>query len=101
VTVVASIDRIADATVHLSDGTAVTPDAIVVATGYRRGLEPLVGALGVLGDKGRPTINADQQLPGHPGLYFIGYSNPISGNIRQLKIDAGRIAKDARRRRSS
>ncbi len=99
VTVVASIDRIADATVHLSDGSTLAPDAIVVATGYRRGLEPLVGGLGVVGDKGRPRINADEQLPEHPGLYFIGYSNPISGNIRQLKIDAGRIAKDARRRR--
>ncbi len=99
VTVVASIDRIADATVHLSDGSTLSPDAIVVATGYRRGLEPLVGGLGVVGDKGRPRINADEQLPEHPGLYFIGYSNPISGNIRQLKIDAGRIAKDARRRR--
>ena len=99
VSVVASIDRIADATVHLSDGSTLSPDAIVVATGYRRGLEPLVGGLGVVGDKGRPRINADEQLPEHPGLYFIGYSNPISGNIRQLKIDAGRIAKDARRRR--
>jgi putative flavoprotein involved in K+ transport len=101
VTVVASIDRIADATVHLSDASTLAPDAIVVATGYRRGLESLVGALGVVGDKGRPRINADEQLPEHPGLYFIGYSNPISGNIRQLKIDAGRIAKDARRRRAS
>ena len=99
VTVVPSVDRIADATVHLSDGSTLAPDAIVVATGYRRGLEGLVGSLDVLGDKGRPRVNADEQLAEHPGLYFLGYSNPISGNIRQLKIDARKLARDARRRR--
>lgn len=97
VTVVASIDRFTDAAVTLTDGTTITPDAVVVATGYRRGLEPLVGSLGVLAETGRPRINADGQLPGHPGLYFIGYTNPITGNIRQLAIDARKIARSVRR----
>ena len=80
--------------VLLSNGTMVTPDAVVLATGFSRGLEGLVGPLGVLaGAKGRPTINADEQSPEHPGLYFIGYSNPLAGNLRQLNIDARRIAK--------
>ncbi len=99
VTVVASIDRFVDGTVRLSDGSTITPDAIIVATGYRRGLESLVGGLDVLLENGRPLVNADAQLDSAPGLYFIGYSNPITGNIRQLAIDARKIARNAKHRR--
>ena len=38
----------------------------------------------------------DEQLPGLEGLFFLGYSNPITGNIRQVSIDAKKIAKRAR-----
>lgn len=80
--------------VLLADGTSVKPDAVVMATGFSRGLEGLVGALGVLsGAKGRPVINADEQDSRYPGLYFIGYSNPLEGNLRQLNIDAKKIAR--------
>ncbi len=47
------------------------------------------------------TITAHQlpeQLPGLEGLFFLGYSNPITGNIRQVAIDARKIAKRARPR---
>jgi putative flavoprotein involved in K+ transport len=74
------------------------PDTVVVATGYRRGLEPLVGHLGVLAPNGRPTVNADQQAPGLDGLYFLGYSNPLTGNIRQVGIDAWAIARRVAKR---
>jgi len=79
--------------VLLADGTSVSPDAVVVATGYSRGLENLVGSLGILGAKGRPLINGDEQSLSHPGLYFLGYSNPLAGNLRQLAIDAKKIAR--------
>ena len=80
--------------VLLDDGSTVTPDSVVMATGFSRGLEGLVGPLGVLsGGKGRPAINADEQDARYPGLYFIGYSNPLEGNLRQLNIDAKRIAR--------
>ncbi|TME44273.1 MAG: hypothetical protein E6I56_12710 [Chloroflexi bacterium] len=38
--------------------------------------------------------------PNAPGLYFIGYSNPLSGNLRELGIDAKRIARDVARKRA-
>lgn len=86
--------------VLLADGTSVSPDAVVLATGFSRGLEGLVGPLGVLsGAKGRPVINADEQDPRYPGLFFIGYSNPLEGNLRQLNIDARRIARKVSRGR--
>ena len=80
----------------LADGSTVTADVVLVATGFARGLEPLVGDLGVVAPGGRPLINADEQLPGLEGLFFLGYSNPITGNIRQVAIDARKIARRAR-----
>ena len=98
VTVVAAVTSFDGPTVTLADGEVLRPDAVVVATGFRRGLEPLVGHLGVLAPTGRPTINADQQAPGLDGLYFLGYSNPLEGNIRQVGIDARKIARRVGRR---
>lgn len=93
VRVVPAVTGFTKDSVLLADGTAVHPDAVVAATGYSRALEGLVGSLGILGANGRPTINGDEQSSAHPGLYFIGYSNPLSGNLRQLKIDARKIAR--------
>lgn len=97
VTVVAAVESFDEDAVRLADGSTASPDVVLVATGFRRGLEPLVGELSVIAPGGRPLINADEQLPGLEGLFFLGYSNPITGNIRQLAIDAKRIARKAAR----
>jgi putative flavoprotein involved in K+ transport len=89
---VAAVTRFEGAQVHLADGTAIAPDAVVTATGYRRGLEPLVGHLGVLDGSGRPLVRGARTHPAAPGLYFIGYTNPVSGMFREIGIEARRIA---------
>ena len=91
--VVPSVESLEGETVTLANGEVLRPDVVVVATGYRRGLEPLFGHLGVVSPGGRPTINAAEQSPGLDGLYFLGYSNPLTGNIRQVGIDARAIAR--------
>jgi cation diffusion facilitator CzcD-associated flavoprotein CzcO len=96
ITVVGAVESFTKDAVKLADGTTVSPEVVLVATGFQRGLESLVGGLGVVAPGGRPLINADEQLPGLEGLYFLGYSNPITGNIRQVGIDAKKIAKKAR-----
>ena len=93
VTVVPSVETIDGPAVTLANGEVLRPDAVVVATGFGRGLEPLFGHLGVVTPGGRPSINADEQAPGLDGLYFLGYSNPLTGNIRQVGIDARAIAR--------
>src|SRR6266511_4069806 len=42
------VERFEGADVVLADGGRLQPDAVIAATGYERGLEPLVGHLGVL-----------------------------------------------------
>jgi putative flavoprotein involved in K+ transport len=34
--------------------------------------------------------------PAAPGLHFIGYTNPVSGNLREMAIDARLIARAVR-----
>ncbi len=99
VTVVAATESFTKDAVVLADGTTAKPDVVLVATGFQRGLEGLVGDLGVVAPGGRPLINAAEQLPGLAGLFFLGYSNPITGNIRQLGIDAAKIAKTVLKRK--
>ncbi|GAA3877885.1 NAD(P)/FAD-dependent oxidoreductase [Streptomyces sedi] len=76
----------------LADGSELRPDVVIAATGYRRGLEPLVGHLGLLDGSGRPLVHGKQSHPAAPGLHFIGYTNPISGTLRELGYDAPKIA---------
>ena len=77
----------------ICDGRRVRPDAVIAATGYSPGLETAVGHLGVLAPSGRPARHAPDSDPKTPGLFFIGYSNPISGNLREIAHDARRVGR--------
>ncbi|MFI1100919.1 flavin-containing monooxygenase [Streptomyces melanogenes] len=90
---VAAVESFEGAKVVLADGSRVSPEVVVAATGYRRALEGLVGELGVLDGRGRPTVHGGRTAPTAPGLYFTGFTNPISGMFRELAIDAEKIAK--------
>ena len=93
VRVVPPVKRFDGADVVLAGGQRITPDAVIAATGFSRALEPLVGHLGLVGSNGRPVVHGDRTHPNAPDLYFVGYTNPISGNLREVGIDARRIAK--------
>ncbi|MFF5440796.1 flavin-containing monooxygenase [Streptomyces achromogenes] len=93
VEVVAAVEAFDGGEVVLADGGRISPDAVIAATGYVRALEGLVGHLGVLDGRGRPVVHGGRTSPRAPGLYFTGFTNPISGMLRELAIDAGRIAK--------
>ncbi|MFJ9429337.1 flavin-containing monooxygenase [Streptomyces sp. NPDC101490] len=101
VEIVAAVDDLDGPDVVLADGTRITPDAVVAATGYRRALEPLLGHLDVLDDRGHPLARGARTLRRAPGLYFTGFTNPISGMLRELSLDAERIARRIARTRPS
>ncbi|MBW5253217.1 NAD(P)/FAD-dependent oxidoreductase [Streptomyces sp. P01-B04] len=90
---VAAVESFDKDAVVLADGTRITPDAVIAATGYLRALEPLVGHLGVLDERGRPVAHGGRTPKQAPGLYFIGFTNPISGMFREMALDAQKIAK--------
>ncbi|MES4904659.1 MULTISPECIES: NAD(P)/FAD-dependent oxidoreductase [unclassified Streptomyces] len=93
VEVVAAVESFEDDKVALADGSRISPDTVVAATGYRRGLDDLVGHLGVLDAHGKPLAHGPRTAPSAPGLHFTGYTNPISGMFRELAIDARKIAR--------
>ena len=92
VEVVAAVDSFDGDGVVLTDGTTIEPDTVIAATGYRRGLEPLIGHLGLLDDTGRPLVNG---LPSAaPGLWFAGYEEPLIGPLRSFRRWASPMAND-------
>ncbi|MFF4182167.1 flavin-containing monooxygenase [Streptomyces sp. NPDC001691] len=90
---VGAVESFEGGKVVLADGTRISPEVVICATGYRRGLEGLAGHLGVLDERGRPRAHGVRTVRGAAGLYFTGFTNPISGMLRELRIDATRIAK--------
>lgn len=94
--VVGPVQRFDGDEVVLADGARLRPDSVICATGYRRGLESLVGHLGVLGDDGVPVHHSGApEHPRAPRLYFCGMWAPFSGQIRVGPIHARRIARAA------
>ena len=93
IVVVPAVDGFDGEHVCLADGSRRRADVVIAATGYRQGLEPLVGHLGVLGDDGRPRVRGGVTDPVAPRMWFTGFTNPISGMFRELGIDAKRIAR--------
>jgi len=94
--VVPPIESFAERSVHLVDGRTIEPDAIICATGYRLGLEPLVGHLGALDRRGRPRWLADQSSRAHPGLWFFGQNSSTYGNMNIRRAEARRLARSIR-----
>ncbi|MFC9127729.1 flavin-containing monooxygenase [Streptomyces sp. NPDC057099] len=94
VEIVAAVESFeGDGKIVLADDTRLSPDAVIAATGYVRALEGLVGHLDVLDARGKPVVHGARTPPNAPGLYFTGFTNPISGNLRELALDAVKIAK--------
>jgi putative flavoprotein involved in K+ transport len=95
VEIVSAVEAFDRGAVTLADGERISPDVVIAATGYRRGLERMVGHLGVLDPHGDPVAHGARSVPGAPGLHFIGYVHPFSGNIREIAIHARKIARAA------
>ena len=96
--VVPTIDQFDGDTACLIDGRRIDPDVVICATGYLHGLEPLVGHLGVLDERGVPRASGVE--PAAEGLRFIGFmSRPalIAFVARQSRRVAARIAEELER----
>jgi putative flavoprotein involved in K+ transport len=87
--VVAGVESFDRTGVTLADGTSIEADAVVAATGYRCGLEPLVGHLDALDRRGVPrALHGEAAMP---GLRFIGYV-PRPAHLGYIGGEAKRVA---------
>ena len=79
-----------DEVVH-ADGSRSTPDAVIAATGYSPGLEPILGRLGLLDGRGLPTVGSRGGSGPAAGLYSVGIAILLSGLLREIGKDANRL----------
>jgi cation diffusion facilitator CzcD-associated flavoprotein CzcO len=86
-----NIDHIEGKTVHFSDGRRGDFDAIVAAIGYYRDYAEIIDL-----DKSRfedlRVCASRQKYFGKDGLYFCGFWIAPTGQIREIALDARRIA---------
>jgi hypothetical protein len=75
------------------------PDVVICATGYRRGLEPLVGHLGVLDKRGVPLATSGETVA--DGLRFLGFlprrPSQLGYTCKRARRMANAIANSLRR----
>jgi putative flavoprotein involved in K+ transport len=90
VEVVAAVEGFDEADVLLADGSRIAPDVVIAATGFRAGLDGLAGHLDVLGPRGLPKKTDGE--PALPGLWFVGFTPTLGGQLREGSIAARKVA---------
>lgn len=92
ITVHGDIERFTGSGVVFADGSSLDVDAVVLATGYRPGLEELLPEWrAVCGDDGRPLVSGGPTAL--PGLWFCGQFVSPAGMLREMGLEAERIAR--------
>jgi indole-3-pyruvate monooxygenase len=91
VTVRPAVESSKHEAVRFVDGRVETFHAIVLATGYSTGLDTLFGdeAARVLDAEARPLVSGRASAS---GLYFCGFNIVPAGLLREIAIEAPRIA---------
>ncbi|HYS81968.1 MAG TPA: NAD(P)/FAD-dependent oxidoreductase [Anaeromyxobacteraceae bacterium] len=94
------IDRFSAEGVVFAGGARARFDAVVLATGYRHALERVVeGAEALVDDDGRPRASGRESAL--PGLYLCGFHVAPTGMLREIGLEARRIAADLARGRAA
>jgi NADPH-dependent glutamate synthase beta subunit-like oxidoreductase len=85
------IDRLTADGVAFADGSVGKFDAIVLATGFRPDLRPLIPDVADVFDAhGMPRVTG--RTTSAPGLYFCGQIVSPTGQLREIGLEAQRIA---------
>lgn len=93
VRVVPGIERFNSTGVMFVDQIERTFDNVILATGYRPALDEFVeDAASITDEHGFPIPRVGESA--RPGLFFLGYANPSTGLLRQIAIDARRVANE-------
>jgi putative flavoprotein involved in K+ transport len=91
VEVIAAVEGFEGGDVLLADDSRIAPDVVIVATGFRAGLDELVAGLDILGPRGLPKKTDGE--PVLPGLWFVGFVPTLGGQLREGSIAARKVAR--------
>ncbi len=90
------VDRLTSDGVGFADGRSEKFHAIILATGFRPDLRRLIPDLeGVFDKHGMPLVTG--QATSVPGLYFCGQITSPTGQLREIGLEARRMAESASR----
>jgi len=91
ITVHGALDHFTPGGVVFAGAGGLDVDAVILATGYRAAVDEfLVGSEDVCDPSGTPTLSGDPT--NLPGLYFCGMYVSPAGMLREIGIEARRIA---------
>ncbi len=86
-------DRVAVPGEAAPNSLALCVDSVILGTGFRSGLESLIDVPGIIAPDGRPRVAGAQTDAQAPGLHFIGQTNPLTGQLREIRREAEQIAR--------
>ena len=85
------IERFTTTGVVFVDGRSESFDAVVFSTGFDPGLDRILESTeGLVDDEGVPLVSGEPTV--EPGLYFCGFNEPPTGRLREIGLEAERIA---------
>lgn len=93
ITVRGDIDHIENSKIHFKDGSNDQFNAIVAATGYFRDYADIIKVEATRFDDLNNRID-NQKYFGKDGIYFCGFWISPTGQIREISLDAKKIAQD-------
>ncbi len=86
-----AVEEVRAGTVCFADGREEPYEGLVLATGYGTGLARFIDGFDAIADpRERPDRFGEES--GIPGLYFVGFRNPSTGALREIALEASRVA---------
>ena len=93
--IVPAVEEILPDSVRFAGGAEHPFEAIVFATGYTPGVGNVIAGFEAIADaRGRPHRFGEET--GIAGLYFVGFKNPTTGALREIALEAPRVARAIR-----
>ncbi len=93
--VLPAVQEILPGSVRFVGGAVHTFESIIFATGYKPALGNVIAGFEAIADaRGRPHRFGEET--GIAGLYFIGFKNPPTGALREIALEAPRVARSIR-----
>jgi hypothetical protein len=93
--VLPAVQEILTDRVRFAGGAQHSFEAIIFATGYTSGLSKVIEGFETIADaRGRPHRFGEES--GIAGLYFVGFKNPPTGALREIALEAPRVARSIR-----
>jgi NAD(P)H-nitrite reductase large subunit len=93
--IVPAVEEILPDSVRFAGGAVHPFEAIIFATGYTPGVGLVIAGFEAIADaRGRPHRFGEET--GIAGLYFVGFKNPTTGALREIALEAPRVARSIR-----